>query len=174
MLQARLKEGDREALAEAYKLYFERVYALAYKYTCSESISSDVVQDVFIKLWSNRSKISLELPLEQQVFVISKNILFDHFRKRSREEKLLQSYDEGILSLTERGDEEIREKRLQKVYDALNKLPQRQKEILELSRFQGLTYEEIASKLHLSPHTVSSHLSAALKNLKKQLSLLFF
>lgn len=171
MLQARLKDGDRQALAKAYQLYYEKTYALAFRYTGSANISSDVVQDTFLKLWSNRSNISLELPLEQQVFVIAKNVLYDSFRKRVREEKLLESYNENI-AVEDQRSEEFRDKRISKIYSIIDKLPPRQKEIFELSRFQGLTYEEIGEKLNLSKHTVSSHISAALKTIKNQLSIL--
>lgn len=170
MLRALLKDGDRSAFAEVYRNFSDRVYFLAFKYTGSQSFSKDVVQEVFLKLWRNRSMISLELSIEQQLFVLTKNIFLDATRKKIREEKLNKVFHYSAQrNLSDEGGNSDSEK-IERIKQALKDLPSRQRQILEMAKFDGLTYEEIASKLGISTNTVSSHVTDGLKKLRHKLS----
>lgn len=170
MLQQKLKKGKTSALEEIYKIYFPQVYAVAFKYVKNESIALDLVQDSFLKIWRNRENISLELSLEQQLFVITKNVVFDFFRSKINEEKLLKEYkiSQEFSQLPSTSAEDEGMKNLHKL---LKKLPTRQQEVFTMVKFQGLSYEEVAVKLKISPNTVSNHFSAAMKFLKKNMQL---
>ncbi|MBE7641374.1 sigma-70 family RNA polymerase sigma factor [Salegentibacter sp. BLCTC] len=173
MLQKKLKNGDSKALEEIYNLYFSKVYAVAIKFVKNESVALDLVQDSFLKIWKNRSSINLELPLDQQLYVITKNVVFDHFRKKVNEEKLLREYklhQEQARNPTTSSEND----QLKKLNGLLEQLPKRQQEIFKLIKFQGYTYNEVASKLGISKHTVSSHFSTAMKFLKKNSRLFGF
>ena len=169
MVNERLKNGDPKAFEILYNKYFDLVYSLAIKALKNRDVASDIVQDTFIKIWNNRDNISVELSLEHQLIVLSKNVIHDFLRKRIREEKLLGDLSQIEISElfeTKQGHSH----QLNKLHKAIKSLPVRQKEIIEMAKFEGLTYEEIGRTLNISKHTVSSHFSEGMKNLKKLLS----
>lgn len=169
LIQRKLIEGDLQALEKVYKQTFSKVYGLCMTYVKDEDVAADMVQETYLKMWRGRRNISRELSLEQQLFVIAKNVIFDHFRKKATEEKLLHQYSEN---LREERETESEEQQIQKINLLISRLPEKQRQVVEMSKFQGLTYEEIANELNISKHTVSSHFSAAMKFLRSHLRLL--
>ena len=101
-----LKNGNKAALKKAYELYSEKVYHVAYSYTRQSDAAKDIVQDVFIKLWKNRSKISEVHSLDHQLFVITKNMLHDHFRRSVLEEKVLANFKD-LITVAESEDNSV-------------------------------------------------------------------
>lgn len=169
VIQKRLIEGDPHALEKVYKETFSKVYGLCMTYVKDEDQAADLVQETYLKMWRGRKNISLELSLEQQLFVIAKNVVFDHFRKKATEEKLLTVYHSD---LHEESEPMYREQQIEEINRLIQKLPLKQRQVIEMAKFQGLTYEEIAKELNISKHTVSSHFSSAMKFLKSNLKLL--
>lgn len=173
MLQRKLRAGDSKALEEIYNLYFPKVYAVAIKFVKNETVALDLVQDSFLKIWRNRKNINLDIPLDQQLYVITKNVVFDYFRKKVNEENLLNEYrlyqeqTQDTVSSNKNGQ-------IKKLNSLLEQLPKRQQEIFKLIKFEGLSYSEVASTLGISKHTVSSHFSTAMKFLKKNIQLFSF
>ncbi|MFA7181257.1 MAG: sigma-70 family RNA polymerase sigma factor [Bacteroidales bacterium] len=172
----RFIEGSSSAFEEIYSLHFDRVFYISLRYLRDKDIAADITQDVFFKLWRNKTKVSREIPLEQQLYVITKGMVIDHFRKIASEEKLLIEFKDTLEddSGEELEQEELRlgwqkERRLKRIYSLVEQLPKKQKEVFKMFKYEGLTYEEIASVLNVSPNTVSNHLSSALKSIKKKI-----
>lgn len=161
-----LKQGNKESLKIMYELHFSKTYNVAISYTRDKELAEDIVQEVFVKLWKNRDKIVEHLPIEQQLFVITKNLIYDHFRRKLLEESVLLKYKD-LLVEPEIDEKEIKEFRLKKVKLWIEKLPKKQQLVFRMHRFQGLTYDEIAYSLNISVNTVSSHISSSMRYLKK-------
>lgn len=172
-LRFQLINGDINAFEDVYKLHFKKVYHVVRKYINNDSLIDDLTQEVFLKLWKNRKNISTELSIEHQLFAITKNLVFNHFRKKTNESKFLAQYkisnNHNIST-----DKEENNKRLQQIKCLVEKLPKKQQKVFKLYRFQGLTYDEIAQFLNISKNTVSSHLSTATDFIKKNINTLFF
>lgn len=163
-----LKNGNKTALKKAYELYADKVYHVAFSYTHQSDTSKDIVQEVFIKLWKNRSKISAEHSLDHQLYVITRNMLHDHYRRSVLEEKVLANFKD-LISVSESEDTSVQEIRLKKVHNWMSQLPKKQQKVFKMHRFQGLTYDEIASSLNISVNTVSSHITSSMRYLKDQI-----
>jgi len=173
-LQSQLINGNINALEKVYRMHFKKVYLLVQKYINDDFSVDDIVQEVFLKLWTNRNKISKELPIEQQLFTITKNIVFNHFRKKINERKLLSTYENiNNTLINDDNDDEI-SKRLSQVKKLVKKLPKKQRKVFKMYRFEGLTYQEIATSLNISKNTVSNHLNTAMSFIKKNVSIFFF
>ena len=134
----------------------------------SEEEAKDLVQAVFIKFWNDREKINLRSSVRSYLFVSVKNKCFDSLRKKDRNIKL-----QGITGEHDVSDDSYETYILSEL-DALfkrslNKVPDRCREIFELSRFQGLKIREIAVKLNLSEKTVENQITNALRILKEEL-----
>lgn len=163
-----LKKGDMAAFDMLYNKYCYKLHAFAKIYLKQEEDAEEIVQTVFIKIWNSRNKIDVYTSFESFLFTIAYNSTMSLLRKRIngiKSREYLKSVQQDGFS----GHiiDEIQFKELKnKLHDLLEKITPRQKEIFILSREEGLTHKEIASKLKISESTVNNHLVNTLKFLK--------
>ncbi|MDR1004289.1 MAG: RNA polymerase sigma-70 factor [Prevotellaceae bacterium] len=170
-----MKNGDKAAFSTLYFSSWERVYRFARLYTASESDAEDTVQEVFIKLWDNREQIDENKPIENYLFILTRNHLFNLNQKKRNEEQL-QLTALQALDMTEPADandklhvEELR-KHIARIVD---KLPARRKEVFLLSRTGHLSHAEIADRLSITQRAVERHIYLALGTLRSKLRTLY-
>ena len=168
-LIAALKNGNKEAFTSLYYQYCNKVYKFCRLYYTNTSSAEEVVQEVFIKLWDIRSYINENENLEGLLFIITRNKVFDNNRKNFNE----SFYQMSILAAYDKAydiEEELQARDLKVYIDRLvEELTPRQKEIFCMSRYEQLSYKEIAEKLNITPKTVERHINEALKYLKKNI-----
>jgi len=173
-LLARVAEGDEKAFALIFHHYRHKIYSYAYHISGSSAQADELVQDVFLKVWLYRDKIPHILRFDNWLFTIARNQVFDMLKSMAREASLRRQMagllDPAANPVEDRMLTRENEEQLQR---ALDKLSPRQKLIFTLSRNEGLKHEEIASQLHISRHTVKTHLVQALKTLRNLLSVFF-
>ena len=164
-------QGDEKAFRELYNMYRSKIYSIACKLTGVESAAEDIVQEVFIKLWMHRDKMSEINYFNSYLNTITRNHIFNTLRKIAHEDAFLRN----LLSKSEKTDKDsfdtVVYNQLQKlVNSAVELLPPQQKKIYLLSRSEGLDHKEIAEKLHISKSTVKGHMVQALRFIKKYLT----
>ena len=167
----RLRKGDEVAFEIIFHRYKNRVKGFVHK-LLPPNISSDVIlQEVFIKIWINRKNIDPAKNFSSFVFTISKNLVLDQL-KSTVNKKLIYAERhilEEIIAGNEpqKTSEEDMEIMLQ---NCINKLPTRRRQIFNLSRFEGLTYKQIAAKLNISENTVDTQIRKSLQFLRQEFS----
>ena len=170
-LVAGLKQGDKKAFQSLFDLYAKRIFAFAKGYLKSNDDAEEVVQDVFIKVWNVRESINTELSFKSYLFKITYNRIREFFNKQSRENHYKHEILDFAIEFDNRTEERIDYKSLLDLVEKLiEKLPPRQKEVILLSKKQGIPTKEIAVLLEISPRTVEKHFSEALKQLKAELT----
>lgn len=163
-LLSKLREGDPSAFKLIYNLHWIKLYNLAYYYVASEQDAEDIVQDVFISIWTRREKLELNGPLENYLIRCTKYTTFFYLKIKQR--NAIARKKAAFEEVTYNTEEYLSYKDLQNYLAALfESVSQKTKEIFFLSRFDGLTYSEIAGKLNVSVKTVEYHISQALKML---------
>ncbi len=169
-----LRKGSEEAYGHLFKQYHQELCNYMAAISGDLGLSEDIVQQSFIKLWSNREKLFLkEKSLKKYLFKIAYNLFIDGKRKEKKEYELLESLkQEAYLDMLET-DTSLFEERLKKVEAEIENLPEQCKMVFLLSKKEGLKYKEISEKLHISIKTVEVHMTKALKRLKAQLSIFF-
>jgi RNA polymerase sigma-70 factor (family 1) len=173
MTVAAIKNGNENTFQEVFYSYHHKLYAFILSKTQSTFIAEEVTQLAFIKLWQYRTHLDEELSINIQLFRIAKTTLIDVLRKEAKKQTTCQL---SFLKETASGDSleaHIYHKELQKKLElAVNKLPLARRNVFKLSRFDGLSYKEIAERLSLSTKTVEHHIALALKQLRHFLTLL--
>lgn len=127
------------------------------------------MQDVFIKLWSQRSKLSDVDNLEAYMRRSTVNASLNYLKKHSR---MQYTDDDESLDRVSSGppaDSSDAEHKTAMVRNAIQSLPERCRLIFTMSRYDGLSYQEIADNLDLSIKTVENQVSKALKVLRESL-----
>ena len=79
-----LTQGDKQALDEIYKFFYPKLYAFAKSFLKVEDDINDILQDVFVKLWLNREKITRVETFNSYLFTIAKNAIVSYFREKIR------------------------------------------------------------------------------------------
>lgn len=178
VLISELKKGSERAFDGVYALYGKRLYAYCLQYVKFKEDAEEIVEDVFVKLWTNRKKIRQEESLRSLLFVMAKNHLINAFRTRINEpdfEDFVKCSE--VLAVNGTDQQLDYADFIFQLNQSLTKLPNLQQRIIRLSKEELLTNRAIAERLSLSEQTVKNQLSLGLKALKselKKVSLLFW
>lgn len=176
------QEGSVAAFEEIHRRYFGRLYAHAVKMLGNAADAQDIVQEVFITLWTKGAAIQLHTGLGGYLYTSVRNRVLNLIEQnktyRHHLDALAAFLDETPAPAGNAADEEL----LFSLFEAeIDKLPRKMKEVFELRRQGDLSYSEIAGQLSLSDHTVKKQISNAIKILrdrliqwKSQLVILFF
>jgi len=169
-LVVRLTRDDESAFCELYATYKNRLFYFTMKYLKSSEFAEDIYQDAFAVVWQTRHFINPDLPFSSYLYTIVRNRILNLMRNIDAEDNLKEYILSQAIDYTEKTHEKIVENDLQDVLSkALSKLTDRQQEIFDMSRNQGLSYREIAARLNISVNTVHVHISTALKILQDYL-----
>lgn len=171
-----LSKGEIPAFDAIFNRYYPRIKQFLCGFVEYEEEAEDLSQDLFVKLWQNRSALEGIENLNAYLYRVAKNTVYSYF------ERNLKMEASSINMVSEVPTSEDLEEILfaREMEDIVNltveRLSPQRKTIFILSRKQGLTNQEIAEQLHLSKRTVETHISAALSAIRKNLSvfLLFF
>jgi len=132
----------------------------------SDSLAQEIVQDIFMKIWQKRSMLPGLVNPESYFFTCLYRRIYRHYKKLALERKLLQVIAESpsFQNITDEVINASESERLIRM--AVAKLPPQQQLVFKLSKQEGLSREQIAEKLHISPNTVRNHLAHAIQFIK--------
>ena len=164
-----LKEGDEKAFTTLYRRYWSKVYNFSRLYLSSILEIEEVVQEVFVKVWESRSLLREDDNFKGFLFVITRNLVFNQFRRSFNENAYKLTVLSSIMPYYNL-EEELTAADLQEFIEKMVKeLPPRQQEVFNLSRNANLTYKEISIRLNISEKTIERHINEALKFLEKNI-----
>lgn len=168
-LLRKVAEGDEKAFGQLFHQHWDHIYTVALTITRSATIAEDLVQDIFLKIWLNRSQLTTIEHFDNYLFIIARNAIYTHLKRTGIKQSILQKLNTpGDTDRTP--EEELLAKESRKlVHDAVSRLSPQQQEVYRLSREGGLKYEEIALRLGISKSTVRNHMVKALQNIREYL-----
>ncbi|NML22380.1 sigma-70 family RNA polymerase sigma factor [Pseudoflavitalea sp. G-6-1-2] len=162
-----IKDDHYAAFDTIYERYGETLYLFIRSKLDSAELSKDVLQELFIGLWEKRHSLVLQHSLKAYLFQAARYRIIDIYRKNATYRKylyqLIEHFDVQPHSVAETVENKSR---TQDLFEAINHLPDRMKEIFMLSRFEHLSIEQISTHLGLSQQTVKNQISEALKILR--------
>lgn len=167
-----LKNGDEEAFATLFYAYKDKLYGFLRSITKSDANAKDLLQDVFLKIWQNRTQLDGIENFNAYIFFVAQNQAIDQFRKSSKE--LFSSVEllnlEADVVTPDPADALINKEAREKINEAVNQLPPQQKKIFVLHNEYGFKHHEIAVQLNISVSTTQNHMREALRNLRAYLA----
>ena len=170
-LISRLKSGDMAAFQKIYDSFCKPLYRFTFSYMKDSFDAEEIVQDVFLKLWEKRDEVDELKSFKSYLYRITVNKIFNELKHRVVKRK----YDQHLLNI-ELVNDETPESAIQfqelnnKLEQLLSKLPEQQRNIFIMSRWQGLSNTEIALNLGLSARTVENQIYRAAKFIKLHLN----
>ena len=173
-LLEQLKKDSPFAFQILFDKYSQKIYHFSLSYLKDKEEAEEIVQEVFMKIWSSRDKLVDNPSFESFLFIIAKNAILNTIRKSNCHQAYLnysKLHPEKNILL----DEELDFNELKRAYQkSIEKLPPRRKEIFYLSREKNLSNVDIAKKMGISVKTVENQMTSALAEIKKNLRSLGF
>ena len=166
-----VRGNDLNSFEKMFLIYRVKIFNFSYKYLRSREDAEEVVQDTFVKIWENRATLNEDLSFNSYLFTIPKNIIINKVRKKVAEPRVFDTIVEHSAQ-DESTENEIIYRDITSVAErAIQNLPAQRQLVYNLSRKDGLTYEEIGTQLGISSRTVEAHLRKALKSIREFLHL---
>jgi len=162
-LMLEVRNGAGETLGVLFDRYQAPLYNFYSKLTGDRVLSEDLVQEVFLRILKYRQSYRPGTPFRAWIYQIARNARVDHFRRAPRQVALNPEMLPPVLP----GDSAQHGQEAELLHRALMQLPEEKREILILSRFQELKYEEIARLLDCQLGTVKTRIHRALQQLRQ-------
>jgi len=168
----RLKRSDVQALGYFYDKYVDRLFMAAMRITDNRELAKDTIQEVFIELWNYRNTLGDIIHSYSYLVKVMRSILF---KKLKKENRISRSPLDESFTFSEQSIEDIiisadidKEKK-SRLHRALSNLTSRQKLVLEMRFYQGLSYDQIADKLSMNYQSVNNLAFRTILRLRNQL-----
>lgn len=164
-----IREGNEQALETLFLKYYKELCAYGSTITKDPAKTEEIVSDLFYHLWINSAQLSITSNVRAYLYASIKNRCINVLKKS------MLVCEVQLAELSEPAYEEIaiadtaddKDERLSKVMQGVQSLPHKRREIFELNRLQGMSYQQIAEQLNLSERTVRNHVFRAMKYLKE-------
>lgn len=162
--------GDVGGYEELFKKYYAPLCGFALKYVKDRDASEDIVADVFYKLWNKREALNADVEIKPYLYVATKNTSLNYLKTSNRnvdvEEETFHNY--FVEHRNPYDDMEFDELKA-KLHETISALPPKCQEVFRLSRFEDMSYKEIAAEMGISVKTVENQMGKALKKLREGL-----
>lgn len=168
-LFARLSRGDEAAFSEIVHFYYKKFLSVTVSLVKSKPEAQDIMQDVFLKLWLHRKDLHTVENPEAWTRKILVNTTSNHIRTRLRYELKIDNLAVHIPGKVEIIDELEALSTQRSIDKAVDRLPQKRRQIFLMSRREGLSRKEIAQQLNISENTVRNQLVEALNFIREYL-----
>ena len=163
-----LPTDAEKAFEWLFRRYFSELCQVVYRVAHDEHLAQDLVQEVLYELWSKRDKLTISISLRAYLKRAVLNRTLNHLRdnrKWSSEERMPE------IAVEESDPVDLlRSEELQEMIDAaIDELPEKCRMVFVLSRYEELSYRDIATELGIAEKTVENQVSKALKYLRQRL-----
>lgn len=170
-LLIKLRDGDEHAFDKLYQIYSLRIYRKLFKMVKVDVLADELTQDVFVKVWTKRHLLDSNQSFRSYLFSIAQHLVYDTYRKISREEVLANKVKLISTASYRHTEEDIYYKETgEMIQQAIELLPPQQRRVFQACKIEGRSYEEVARELNVSVSTVNGHIVKATKSVAEYLS----
>jgi len=174
-LTDRLRSGDHAAFTEIYERYFGVLYLHALKMLHNEDEVEDLLHELFTNLWIKAEDLSFAPTLSAYLYRATKNRVIDAYRSNKTRQAHFESLQTLIQTNTGNIEESLYASELAgRIEKEVARLPEKMREVFELSRKAQLSHKEIAEQLNISDKTVKKQINNAIKELRLKINSFFF
>lgn len=165
-------DGDLNAWQQIFNLYYEDLYGYGLKISNRRELTKDCIHELFVTIWDRKEHLAEVDSIKAYLLASLRRSLFKKIKKKRKyyEDKEdpaahsseIQFSPEVILIR-----DEVKAEKLEALYEAINQLPDRQKEVLFLKYFNGMSYDEIEDILSIKYQSIKNHIYRATTKLRE-------
>jgi RNA polymerase sigma-70 factor (ECF subfamily) len=168
-LLARLRAGDTSAFDAIFRANYALLVRVAEAMLRDRASAEEIAQDVMLELWRRRESLDVTESVRGYLLQATRNRSLNALRHRAIERRSEPQLADGISRLPST-DASVREREIEvAIQAAIGELPDRCRQVFELSRIDGLKYAEIAARLGISVKTVEVQMGKALRVMRDRL-----
>lgn len=173
------RNGSKEALEIIYRRFINDLFSYGMKIKGHESLVKDCIQELFVELWNSRMRLSSTDSIKYYLLKALKFKIHHHLKKEMKDQNEGQSYTSFLLEdyvyshETMLINDQNRSERSKVLYEEMMKLPSRQKEILHLLFYEGLSYEKVSEIMSINVRSVYTLAWKSLSVLRKRVKIIF-
>lgn len=174
-IASQIKKGDVAAFERLFKENYKKLCCYAEDFMKEKAAAEEIVGDFFLKFWENRESLEIKDSVNAYMYTSIRN----NCLKSLEHLKVLQKYRDYATYTLQNADllhpssyplnEMISDEIISEVEGAIESLPLQCREVFNLSRFEELSYQEIANKMDLSINTVRTQMTRAMQKLRERL-----
>lgn len=168
-LLKRIRQNDEQAMAQLFRLYYGQVCKAINRVISDTHVVEDLAQDVFYDLWRRRDALEINTSIKAYLKRAGVNKTLNYIRDR----KIKWDDEDKLPFMASREPDATQvlqgEDLKKKIDESINQLPERCRLVFSLSRFEDMSYQQIADELDISIKTVENQMSKALKYLRESL-----
>src|SRR5215217_3300225 len=162
-----LRSGNDAAFSEIYSRYWDGLYIHCLKMLRDESEAQDVVQELFMHLWTKSVELDPKFNLAGYLYISARHRVLNAIRRRKNYDEFIDALADYIVVMDDTILDQISEKELARAIDKeIENLPDKMKAVFICSRKEYLSHREIADKLGISDKTVKKQVANAIKVLR--------
>jgi RNA polymerase sigma-19 factor, ECF subfamily len=169
-LLERLRQGDTAAFDAIFRTWYGPLVGTAERMLRDRAVAEELVQDVMLELWRRRETLAADGSAQAYLFQATRNRVLNHLRHLKIEQRSEPEVRTEASSTPHADAAVVQEELDVAVQRAVQSLPERCREVFELSRVHGLKYAEIAQTLGISVKTVEAQMGKALRMLRERLA----
>ncbi|HXB92375.1 MAG TPA: sigma-70 family RNA polymerase sigma factor [Puia sp.] len=163
-----LKKGDRDAFAEIYRRYWDKLYVFAYSHLRSESATEEMVQEVFFSLWKKKEQLDIEL-LSAYLATMTRHAVYKRLARVKRQTEVEANAALGLATQTNEIGTMDNRNLLDIIEKLSNLLPEKCRLVFIHNKLLDKSIEEVAATLQISVKTAEGHLTKALKIVRNKI-----
>ncbi|MGL5111334.1 MAG: sigma-70 family RNA polymerase sigma factor [Flavobacterium sp.] len=165
LILSQIASGNEWAYTQLVSKYWQKVVVHALSFVKSYPVAEELAQDVFIQIWEKREKLALVQSFDNYLFIVSRNLVISHIRKKLVETSSLK--EEKLHEMFFKPDDQYEYQELNTIIlEGVNLLIDPRKTIFIMSRMDGKDADFISSELGLAKRTIRWHLLEALNFLR--------
>lgn len=162
-----IKSGNKQAFDEVFLKHFKSLHAYAFAIIKEKDDAEEIVQNVFVRIWTKREQLKTDGFLKPFLYRSVHNESLNYLKHQKVRSNFNVHYAEVVKNDTGNLNTELMATELEKnIHSAINELPEKCRNIFQLSRFDQMKYQEIADALNISIKTVENQMGKALKILR--------
>lgn len=166
-------KGDEKAFEKLFYKYFPKVKFFISGILRDNEVAEDLAQDLFLKLWNYRQSLIIVDNINAYIYKSAKNLALEYIRRQL----LFEEYENNCLKVTTENtivetdsEENLYASELDVLIQSIvAKMPEQRRRVFKMSRYEGVSNDEISQALSISKRTVENHLTTALSEIKKML-----
>jgi RNA polymerase sigma-70 factor (ECF subfamily) len=168
----KIRNDDHAAFRSLFDTYYASLCHYASHFLNDDSLSEEVVQELFVKLWEKRKMLDVETSVKHYLFRAVRNGCLNQIQHDKVKQLHGKKLKEALMSEDPAEEYMITPEMILRLEEGIELLPVKRREIFRLSREYGLKYREIAEKLNISVKTVEAQMGLALKALRQKIKVL--
>ncbi|MFZ4462922.1 MAG: RNA polymerase sigma-70 factor [Bacteroidales bacterium] len=164
-----LKKGDRKIFDRIFRMYYSPLCNYSLRYVPDRDTAEEIVQDMFFKLWMKRDEVLIHTSFHSYLYQSVRNYSLNYISQEKSQEKHRQYIGFQLKDHLEHFDDLEQTDLDLLIKEAILRLPDKRREVFELSRYEGLKNAQIAEKLNISVKTVEAQMTKAFEQMRKVL-----